>query len=662
MAIIWTFLFLLSLPSLLVRITILHRSTSFGMVNLASYITGVCQDLFISFEQLFLLVLLKTLASFFNPYLFWIFVILSSLLQIHIIFDAFLHRKSGIRMEISFLSFIDDVHCFWDSAKEKKVWRFLPAALCFLSIPFLSYKGFWKELMGLNFKGLWLEGGVIMGIIGLLGVLFLPKKLSYATDHIVFQHQIWAFRKLYRFLQRKKDQTRLSYLVREHFTPQNEKKSYPSSGYPLYKHTYGFTGEKVFELDLKKEEKPHVIFLFLESFRSKDVGCLGGKYGITPHFDRLASEGILFSDFYANSVRTSRSVVASLFGVPSDVDASEQAVRVNTPLVGIPDLLKTLHYKASYIHNGPIHFENQDTFFQNHGYDTVLGREDILQKFPDANNTSWGLPDEYLMKYTAKWLKKRESIPQFLTLFTITNHHPWNPPPLSSPPELPYDLSRTYKKYLTTFHYSDKSLGLFIDLLEAEGLLEKSILFILGDHGYPMGEHDDNFFEQRYLYDENIRVPLLIYAKGRVAHPQLISTPSSQLDLLPTIMDLFHLHGFNHAIGSSLMRKTKDRRVFFHNPYVFRNFGCRFNDYKFIYTRLSQELELYNLKEDPEEKENIAREYRSLAKECLHYVKDYERLFHRIYAEKRLVPRESDFREDHRALDFSSDSILSTDS
>lgn len=657
---IWTFLFLLAFPSFCVRFAILHRKLPFSVHTCISYLTGGCQDLFVAFEQLFLFIIFKTFFPFDSSYLFWIFIAIASTLQLHIIFDSFLHRKSAIRMEISFLSFIDDARCFWDSAKEKKIWRFIPGALLFLSMPFLAYFVYWDHLKELTFSNGWVLAGCMIGGIGLLGVFLLPKKISYATDHIVFQHEIWFLQKLYRFFKRKKDQTDLRYLVKEGFKPQNERKSYPSSEYPLYKYTHDFKGEKVFDLPLQKGERPHVIFLFLESFRSKNVGCLGGNHLVTPHFDQLASKGILFSNFYANSVRTSRSVVASLFGIPSDVDASEKAARVNLPLVGIPDLMKSIGYQSTYIHNGPTHFENQDVFFQNHGYESVLGRDHILKVFPQVNSGSWGLPDEYLMHYSARWLKKHENRPQFLTLFTITNHHPWNLPPFYPPPSFPSELHPTYRKYLSTFHYSDASLGLLIDLLRKEGLLEKTILFILGDHGYPMGEHDHNFFQQRYLYEENIRIPLLIYAEGRIKEKKIVTSPSSQLDLVPTVMDLFKLHGFNHAIGSSLFRKTNDRFVFFHNPYVFKNFGCRIHQHKFIYTRLSQEVELYDLEKDPEEKENIAREHPSLARECLHHVKDYERLFHRIYAEKAIVPTETTTSDDGRALDFSSDPFLAS--
>ncbi|NGX51654.1 MAG: Lipoteichoic acid synthase 1, partial [Chlamydiae bacterium] len=598
MAAIWTFLFLLALPSLSVRFAILHRNLPVRSSLFISYLTGVCQDLFVAFQQLFFLILFKSLIPFSGPYLFWLFVVVSSLLMLHMIFDAFLHRNAAIRMEVSFFSFIDDIRCFWDSAKEKKIWRFIPGTLLFLCFPIFTYWHCWGDLKGLTLQTDWIALGLSLGAIGALGSLFLPKKLAYATDHVVFQHEVWFLKKLYRFLKRKNDRTDIGHLARSAFKVENEKKSYPSSEYPLLKYTYGFSGDKGFDLRVEEGERPHVIFLFLESFRAKDVGCLGGERGVTPHFDRLAKEGVLFSNFYANSVRTSRSVVSSLFGLPSDVDGSEAAARVKFPFIGIPQLMQNAGYQTSYLHNGPIGFENQDLFFNLHSYDAVLGKDDIAADFPEMDATSWGLPDECLMDYAANFLEKRRETPQFLTLFTITNHHPWNLPKDHQPPAFPPEISRIYRKYLNTFHYTDASLGRLIDLLKEKDLAKDTLLFILGDHGYPMGEHE-NFVEQRYLYEENIRVPLLIYADGRIPEPKVIDGIASQLDLVPTLMDLLDLHGLNLSIGSSLLRPLKERRIFFHNPYVFKNYGCREGKYKFIFTRLSNELELYDLESDP---------------------------------------------------------------
>lgn len=655
---IWIFLLFITLPSLAVRAAILYANRSKNWSLFFPHLTGICQDFFIAFEQLYLFVLVKYLFPAAHPYLFWVFIIFSSLLQLHMIFDAFLHLKTAIRMEISFFSFINDARCFWDSAKEKKIFRFIPAALLFIAIPAMAYWIHWDALLSLTFSPVWVTIGLLFGLFGTLGVVFLPKKTSYAIDNIIFQHEVWVIQKLYRLLQRKNDQTALKYLIDPFFKPKNEKKSYPSSEYPLFKYTHGFTGEKQFTISIKKEENPHVIFLFMESFRSSNVGCLGSKQGVTPHFDQLAKEGILFSEFYSNSVRTSRSVVSSLYGVPSDMDGSESSQRITVPFIGIPDLLCDAGYKTAYLHNGPIHFENQDVFFKRHQYKTVLGHDDILKKFPRASSTSWGLPDQFLMHYAADYLEQNRDEPQFLTLFTISNHHPWNLPTHYQLPALPPHIPRLHRKYLNTFHYSDACLGLFIDLLQEKKLLENTILFILGDHGYPMGEHDGNFIEQRYLYEENIKVPLLIYAKGRIEKPKIIPTPATQLDLVPTVMDLLDIHGFNLSVGSSLLRPLEDRTVFFHNPYVFKNFGCRVGKYKFIYTKISHEIELYDLETDPLEKENIAEENPRHAEDYLHRVKNYERLFNRLYGEKSLIPTETYETDDMRALNFSSDPDL----
>ncbi|MEM7175865.1 MAG: sulfatase-like hydrolase/transferase [Chlamydiota bacterium] len=544
-------------------------------------------------------------------------------------------------MELSFFKLVDDARFFWDSAKEKRIFRFFPAALLFCLFPAVAYWGIWEHLGGGELFTMHCFGvGFLLGAIGLLGALFLPKKLAYATDQIVFQHQAWQLRKGWQCLFQRKDRGDLDALIKKNFMPKNEKVGYLSSEYPLLKYTHRFKGERVFDVTIGDQEKPHIIFLFLESFRSQDVGVLGGKYGVTPQFDRLANKGVLFSDFYANSVRTSRAVVSSLFGVPSDVDASEVAQRTDTPFIGLPQLLKEAGYAAGYLHNGPIQFENQEAFFKSQDYQTIAGQDDILRMFPEAHANSWGLPDEYLVRYTVDFLEKNRDQPQFLTLFTISNHHPWNMRTGHNPPKLPDQIGRAYGNYLTTFHYTDACLGLLVKELEKRCLNRQVIFFMMGDHGYPMGEHE-NYIEQRYLYEENIRVPLLIYAKDRIHQPQVIKAPASQLDLVPTVMDLLGLHGFNLSVGSSLMRTIDSRLVFFHNPYVFRNFGCREGRYKFIYTHLSHEIELYDLQKDPAEKHNLAAREPSLVGKYLSAVKGYYRAFFRLYGEKRLAPTET---------------------
>src|SRR5690606_36557162 len=112
--------------------------------------------------------------------------------------------------------------------------------------------------------------------------------------------------------------------------------------------------------------------------------------------------------------------------------------------------------------------------------------------------SSWGIHDEYLMPFAASWLE-RQTQPTFLTLFTITNHHPWILPP-SFP--APYTCP-----YFNTFAYTDWALHLFIEELKKKQLLKKSILFIFGDHGQELEDRSPHFAINQHLYQDNIHVP-----------------------------------------------------------------------------------------------------------------------------------------------------------
>ena len=622
------------LPSLISRYGILYRQLPFKL-GLNGF-HGFLQDVWLVFVQLSLIGAING-----TPFT-WLGSAFFAFIQLDILVDSCMYHTTKIRLEVPFFSFINDIRCFWDSAKEKGIAWLYPLGVLFFAIIMGIFQK--AQEFFLHRHNFFFSCSVFLGVILFVSRSKFSEKLCYHIDNIVVLQMVWIFKKWIGFIRRKNHLTKMKELSSHFiFNPQAEYYSSCSPMYPLSKYTNGFFGEKQADIFIKPCEKPHIVFLFMESFRSKDVGVLGGKTKATPCFDKLSTEGILFSRFYANSIKTSRVVTSSLFGIPSDVNSSERSSRVDMPFMSLADLLAKEGYHNAYLHNGLLEFENQASFFSSYGYNTLVGKEAILEKYPEAEVTSWGIHDEYLMRYSVDFLESQDlkGQPAFVTMFTISNHHPWISPEAYSSYHLEEgfreNLNPTYQKFLKTTHYSDSQLGLFMELLREKKLAEKTIVFVMGDHGHPMGEHEGNFCQQRYLYEENIHIPLLVIADGRIQNPSRIDALGSQLDLIPTVMDILQIQGFNHARGTSLLRKV-ERQVFFHNPYVYQWYGTCQGPYKFIYTKASKEIELYNIIKDPNEKENIYEKHPEMVQRYLQDVRNYHKFYESLYENKLFLP------------------------
>jgi hypothetical protein len=356
----------------------------------------------------------------------------------------------------------------------------------------------------------------------------------------------------------------------------------------------------------------------LESFRAKNVGCLGAKLPLSPHFDELAKKGILFSNFHSTGNLTNRSIIASLFGIQPAHQPWHLGHYCDLPLTGLPHILAGYGYHPALIQGGSTAFDHEAEFFSKQGFKTILGKRDIAKP-----GTSWGSHDEFLMPYAASWLHKQKS-PAFLNLYTITNHHPWSHPQKND-------------GFLNTFAYTDSALNLFIEELGKRALLEKSILFIYGDHGQELEDRDPRYEINRHLFQDNIHVPLLIYAEGRIKSPRRIETVSSQIDLLPTLLDLMNLAAPHQSLGKSLLRPST-APIFFSHPFDKPLRGCREANWKYI-----DNEELYDLDADPEEKINRIAEGTLLKEKTDAFFESLDQFYSEQGHKKKESPLHLDF-------------------
>ncbi len=617
---------------------------------------GAPQDLFVGFEILILFQLLELAKrrreSSFRILQTVLACSIFAIIHFYFFLDFVLFSKLGIRMDTDFLYFFGEIAPFVDSAKEIGLLYFF----VLVGIVVASMAGFFRFFRKYSLLRSIKPSGAVLAVLGVVILptrFFIPEDVAYFSKNAVFQLQVAV---LDRSNAKSKRRSRLSEAELHSILPDSNIEQYQlvSPAYPILKDTQGFSGEKNFDVIIEEGERPHLIFLFLESFRAKDVGSLGSELGATPVFDRLSKEGVLFTNYYSPGAQTTRAVIASLFGIPPRfTKRAVQSADPAMPLIGIADKLKESGYRSAFFHNGSLEFEGKTAFFSQHGYSEIFGGDDIARAYPKAERSSWGLHDEHLMPFVVDWLKRKDEEQQasFLTVFTVTTHHPYEVPSDYTAPF--FDVSRPdpihpifkqqkgtelYRKYLETIHYADHALEILVDLLKKEGLAENTILFIQADSSCPMGEHYRNFFGIRFIYEENLKVPLLILAPGRLEQPQRIDEVRSQIDLLATVMDIFRLRGLNHSVGTSLVRKTNGRPVYFSSPFELVYQGLRMGKDKFIYCLKQGSVQLYDLSKDPGERRNIAGNHIDKAKRYLRMTKSVHETFDRLYAGRNFAP------------------------
>ncbi len=599
-------------------------------------VLGVFSDLFFALQMSVLLWLSIVLLPVATPFIFagllWLFPMLS-------LADVWLHKQSGIRLRFSFFGHVRVAGSFWDSgiamglSKWMLIFALWGTASCGLSFVMTS----WLRLSPQDGTFLW----VFFGVSALV-LIGLDRKASPMDAYISHHLLILEEKELVKLLFRSKEEVKVSAAEVRKWLPSGEEYLLLHDNYPLLRLGQGFLGKSHFSTGCKKKERPHIIFMSLESFRACGIPILDSFrpiQGLAPCFEQLARQGILWRNFYSASTRSCKALLATLYGIPPQV---EDTIFTNLPtfsLRGLPDILKSRGYINAYLHNGNIDFDRQEEFLQNHGFDIVHGRQKLRAVFKgEVESSGWGVHDEYLMRYARDFLLEKEKVGLscFLYLFTVSNHHPWLLPPGCTKRSFMTTKGMNEAPFLQTMHYTDRWMGWFIEELRVQGLLEKSLIFIYGDHGQPLGERGELFQHREGIYEEGVRVPLLLLGKG--VEPKIIDEIASQIDLLPTVLDTLGIEGVHHSIGRSLRKEARESEALFFAPFFPKVAGCRRGRYKLIHNPVSCEDELFDLENDPGEMDNVACKEKELTAHLRARILEQRTLFEGLYSTSSFAP------------------------
>ncbi len=351
--------------------------------------------------------------------------------------------------------------------------------------------------------------------------------------------------------------------------------------------------------------KPNVVLILMESFMGANVGALGFEPDLTPNYNKLAKEGMIFTNVYSTGKRSNRGVVSSITGYPSSYGQAliKKAIAGRRTFYSIPDILKTRGYNTHMYYGGDIEFDNMKAFLVRNGIDEIYDMND----FPKEDKTiAWGVPDDKLFDKMSDEMGKMKE-PFYVEAFTLSNHSPYDVPKefqTHSKKEYP----KMYKKY-NGVAFADYAMGEFADSVRDKKWAQNTIFIFVADHGANRSvpvEIDWKKFTN----------PLLIWSPNSKLIPHKeVKTLGSQADILPTLMGI--LGGkYEHATwGKNLLLPSSGNEFAYvvDTQYV----GIIDKDYIYIEDIIGKRYELLDKKNNKEVNDKDLESYRKKARTFL---------------------------------------------
>lgn len=298
----------------------------------------------------------------------------------------------------------------------------------------------------------------------------------------------------------------------------------------------------------------NVVVLSEESFGAEFVGAYGDTRGLTPEFDDLARQGLLFTHTYASGTRTVRGLEAMSASLPPIPGDSVVKRTGNAAVVTWGEVMQQLGYQSSFLYGGYGYFDNMNEYFSANGF-AVSDRTDISD--PGFANI-WGVADEDLFRHAIGYFDQRakEGKPFLSLIMTTSNHTPYTfPPGIPGVPEKGGGRESGVR-------YADFAIGQFFREARKHDWYKDTVFVVMADHGarvYGAAEIP------LYSYE----IPFLILAPGRIA-PARVEALTGQVDLAPTVLGLLGLPYEAPFFGRDVLHYPDSHRalMFNHNQKV----------------------------------------------------------------------------------------------
>lgn len=375
----------------------------------------------------------------------------------------------------------------------------------------------------------------------------------------------------------------------------------------------------------------NLVILVLDTLRADHLGCYGYIRNTSPRIDELSRKSILCENFFSSipiTLPSHASILTGLYPQNSGLIYNYGQLPDKVPILS--SILKKEGYRTAAIVSTAVLKRDKkldrgfDEYHHNFDISSISEKDPVWKAKGIAEDAN---------RFARTWLEKVRDERFFLFINYYDTHAPfliqpgyWNmfnpdsgkflkylKEVYPSIPE-PQQKRRRITRYDRSIAYVDDQIDQLIKFMKKIGVLDHSIIIITADHGNGLYQHHDYWTHGRYLFDEQIKIPLLLilpgWKSGRISN--IIET----VDLMPTVLDLLGITFPEQIDGKSVVpiletgNLTNTNRAFAMNALQSpedkspRQYSVRNLDYKLIFQEDGIK-ELYNLKTDPFEKENL---------------------------------------------------------
>jgi len=299
----------------------------------------------------------------------------------------------------------------------------------------------------------------------------------------------------------------------------------------------------VTETPRKGAPKPLVVVVVIDTIRADHTSLGGYPISTTPALEHLADLGVAFTRAYSTTSWTRPATASLLTGL--EPEQHRAVCRFDL----LPEEVTTFAELAGGEGYHTVAFSTNPNVLP------IWGFGQGFDRFIDAESRGWtrrkGRDAAWVFEQAIE-VVDREEIPLFLYLHVLDPHHPYTPPALSTRSIYPdfeksepgkilpgrHDvppIASAIRRYDGEIRHTDDALGNFLTALADRNQLDTAIIVVVGDHGEEFGDHG-SYYHGRTLYEEQLRVPMVIKLPGLGGEGNRVDGLASISDVLPTVV------------------------------------------------------------------------------------------------------------------------------